>query len=168
MSEYRDSRTLEEIWFRDKVPEFGVIPDKERIPGTTVGFKYRTIVLTPMVFLPWLRSKLEATGVKFHRATVRSLDDLKAMGHDILINAAGIGPLRLEDVKDTKVQEVRGQTVLVKSKFDKLFVRNGDNYTYVFARGDGTTVLGGIKQFGSTEKQVDSDIRADVCALVMR
>ncbi|KAH8432770.1 FAD-dependent oxidoreductase [Aspergillus melleus] len=162
MNEYRDTKTLDQIWFAGKVPEFQVIPDEERLPGTTVGFRYRTIVLTPMVFLPWLRSKLEATGVKFQRATVRSLADLKEMGHDILINAAGIGPLRLKDVKDTKVQEVRGQTILVKSKFDKLFVRNGNNYTYAFARGDGTTVLGGIKQFGSAETQVDANIRADI------
>lgn len=162
MTEYRDSKTLDQIWIRDKVPEFRVIPATELLPGTTVGFKYKTVVITPMVFLPWLRSKLEAMGVKFQRMTVRSLGDLNGIGHDILINAAGIGPLRLEDVKDFNVQEVRGQTVVVKSKFDKLFVRNGDNYTYAFARGDGTTVLGGIKQFGSTKVEVDSDIRADV------
>ncbi|KAI9038305.1 uncharacterized protein KD926_010961 [Aspergillus affinis] len=162
MNEYRDTKTLDQIWFAGKVPEFRVIPEEDRLPGTTVGFKYRTIVLTPMVFLPWLRSKLEATGVKFQRTTVRSLADLKGIGHDILINAAGIGPLRLEDVKDTNVQEVRGQTILVKSKFGKLFVRNGHNYTYAFARGDGTTVLGGIKQFGSTETQVNPDIRTDI------
>lgn len=162
MTELRDSGSLDQIWYRNKVPDFQVLPPEALPAGAAVGVRYRTIVLTPMTFLPWMRAKLEANGVKFKRATVRSLADLSGLGHDVLINAAGIGPRRLTDVMDQRVQEVRGQTVLVKSDYDRLFIRRGKDYTYVFARQDGTAVLGGIKQFGNVDTKVDSELRADV------
>ncbi|KAL1986075.1 hypothetical protein VTN96DRAFT_6972 [Rasamsonia emersonii] len=162
MTELRDSGSLDQIWYRNKVPDFQVLPQEDLPAGAAVGVRYRTIVLTPMTFLPWMRAKLEANGVKFKRAHVRSLADLSGLGHDVLINAAGIGPRRLTDVMDQKVQEVRGQTVLVKSDYDKLFIRRGKDYTYVFARQDGTAVIGGIKQFGNVDTKVDSELRADI------
>ncbi|KAL1623329.1 hypothetical protein SLS56_008329 [Neofusicoccum ribis] len=105
---------------------------------------------------------LEAAGVVFKRVSVRSLADLKGMGHDILINATGWGSRFLRDVSDQDVEQVRGQTVLVKSDYDKIWIRRGQDYTYVLPRGDGTAILGGIKQFGDTNALVDSGLRADI------
>ncbi|KFA53821.1 hypothetical protein S40293_01727 [Stachybotrys chartarum IBT 40293] len=50
------------------------------------GFR---IVISPPVFLAWMRSHLEARGVKFRRIRVSSLGELKEYGHDILVNASG-------------------------------------------------------------------------------
>lgn len=107
-------------------------------------------VLTPTVFLPWLRGQLEAAGVAFKRVEVRSLEDLKGMGHDVLINATGWGARYLGDVADRDVEQVRGQTVLMKTNTDKVWTRRGKDYTYVIPRGDGTAILGGVKQYGNT------------------
>jgi glycine/D-amino acid oxidase-like deaminating enzyme len=48
------------------------------------------------------------------------------------------------------VQQIRGQTVLVKTPHDKIFMRHGNDYTYVIPRLDGTAILGGIKQVDQT------------------
>ena len=136
---------------------------KEELPADApFGMSYKSIILIPPVFLRWLRKRLETSGVKFVRRTVSSLGELHGMGHDILINATGIGSRYLTDVVDEKVQEVRGQTVLVESNFNKIWIRRGKDYTYALGRPDGTTILGGIKQFGSTITNVDDHLRADV------
>jgi D-amino-acid oxidase len=106
----------------------------------------KTIVLTPTTFLPWLAKRLKETGVAFLRKTVDSLADLKGLSHDVLVNATGCGAKFLHDVADSNVQQVRGQTILVKTGFDKVVMRHGKDYTYVIPRLDGTAILGGIKQ----------------------
>ncbi|KAJ9133707.1 Nucleotide-binding domain-containing protein [Pleurostoma richardsiae] len=152
----------EEIWYRNKVPGFRPL-QKEELPGNAPhGATFGSMVVTPMHFLPWLRKRLEETGVKFMRTTVASLDELKGLGHHILINASGTGPKYLTDIKDDKVLEVRGQTVLVKSPYNKCFMRRGKDYTYHIPRGDGTAILGGIKEYGSTAKEVSEATRNDI------
>ncbi|KAK7705978.1 hypothetical protein SLS57_009895 [Botryosphaeria dothidea] len=134
-----------------------------KIAGEFPESSVKSWVLTPTVFLPWLRGQLEAAGVAFKRVEVRSLEDLKGMGHDVLINATGWGARYLGDVADRDVEQVRGQTVLVKTDFDKVWTRRGRDYIYVISRGDGTAILGGIKQYGNTDTSVDSALREDVC-----
>lgn len=110
----------------------------------------KSVVLTPPVFLPWLAKRLKDSGVTFLRKDVKTLRELKGLGHDVLVNATGWGAKFLHDVADSKLQQVRGQTILAKSDFDKIVMRHGKDYTYVIPRLDGTAILGGIKQAGST------------------
>lgn len=84
------------------------------------------------------------------RKNLKSLADLKGSGHDVLVNATACGSRFLADVADPKVQEVRGQTMLVKTSYNKIFMRHGKDYTYVIPRLDGTAIIGGIKQVGNT------------------
>ncbi|KAL1639393.1 hypothetical protein SLS58_007974 [Diplodia intermedia] len=142
MHDLLDEKRPEDLWYYKKMPG--------------------TWVLTPPIFLVWLRSQLEASGVRFERVNVRSLADLKGMGHDVLINASGWGARFLGDVADQNVDQVRGQTVLVRTDFDKIWIRRGKDYTYVLPRGDGTAILGGIKQYGNNDTSVDSDLRDDI------
>ncbi|KAJ6024742.1 hypothetical protein N7540_005539 [Penicillium herquei] len=162
MHDLMDFTPLENVWYRDKLPGFRILRKDELPAGAPFGMAYQTIVLTPSVFLPCMRARLEKTGVKFLRMTVQSLSDLRDLGHDYLINAAGIGPRYLRDVMDQTVQEVRGQTILVKSDFDKIWIRRGKDYTYALGRQDGTTILGGIKQFDNKETGVDDELRDDI------
>ncbi len=113
-------------------------------------FVDKSVVITPAVFLPWLRKRLEVAGVKFVRKDLKSLSDLKGFGHEVLVNATGFGARFLADVADQGVKQIRGQTVLVKTGHDKIFMRHGKDYTYVIPRLDGTAILGGIKQVGET------------------
>lgn len=96
--------------------------------------------------------RLEASGVKFKRMTVGSLSSLKCLGHDVLINASGLGALKLRDVKpDPELKTVFSQLVLVKTDYDRIFMRHGKDYseayTYVLPRLDGTAALGGIREY---------------------
>lgn len=85
-------------------------------------------------------------GVQFKRTTLNSLADARSLGHDVLINATGFGSRFLRDVKDDNIEMIRGQTILVKHDYDKLFMRDtGDTYTYAIPRLDGTVILGGTR-----------------------
>ncbi|KAI0188259.1 nucleotide-binding domain-containing protein [Astrocystis sublimbata] len=157
-----DHIPLEKVWYRDKLPGFRILTKDELPEGAPFGVAYTSWIVTPPVFLPWMRNRLEANGVKFKRVNVRALSDLKEMGHDILINATGVGARYLEDVKDMQMTEVRGQTVLVKTNYPKIWTRRGKDYTYHLPRGDGTAIIGGIKEYGSIAKTVDPEIRKDI------
>ena len=110
------------------------------------------MVINPWIFLPWFRRQLENTsGVKFIRKEVQSLSELKGFGHDVLINASGVGSYSLQDVRDPDVQAIRGQTILVRHGYNKSFQRDdATGYTYAIPRLDGTVILGGVRQFGRT------------------
>lgn len=110
----------------------------------------KTVVITPAVFLPWLRERLEKSGVKFVRRDLKSLADLKGSGFDVLVNATSLGARYLADVADEHMVQVRGQTILAKTDYNKVFMRHGKDYTYVIPRLDGTAILGGIKQPGQS------------------
>lgn len=162
MIDIMDHTPLTDVWYKDRVPGFRVMKKEELPVDAHFGVTYGSIIVTPVRFLPWIRQRLEANGVKFLRADIKSLSELQGMGHDVLINATGAGPKYLTDLKDDKVQEVRGQTVLVRSDYDKCWVRRGDDYTYCLSRRDGTCVLGGIKLYDDTTTGVDPAIRNDV------
>ncbi|KAH8888006.1 nucleotide-binding domain-containing protein [Thozetella sp. PMI_491] len=162
MVDIMDFIPMEKIWYRYKMPGFRVLSKDELPADAPFGVTYGSFILTPATFLPWMRSRLEANGVQFKRMHVRALSDLRGMGHDVLINATGVGARYLADVKDMQMQEVRGQTVLVKTNYDKIWIRRGKDYTYCLPRGDGTAILGGIKQYGSAVKKVDEDLRGDI------
>jgi D-amino-acid oxidase len=162
MNDFHDDKTIDQIWYKGKLPEFRIM-EKETLPkGVKLGMSYKTVVLTPAVFLPWLRRRLEDSGVVFKRGIFDKLDEVKRMGQDVVVNASGWGPKFLGDIRDQNVQLVRGQTVHVKSNYDKIYMRHGKDYTYAISRLDGTCILGGIKQYGQTEPEVDMDLQQDV------
>ena len=165
MHELFDTGSLEgRVWYRYKIPGFAELPRNELPEDVAFGIRYETIALSPTTFLPWMRGRLEAAGVQFKRAHVRSLADLRGLGHDVLVNATGTGARFLADVKDANMQEVRGQSLLVKSDYGNLLTRRGRrDYTYIFPRGDGTAILGGIKQYDNNDTHVDEYLRSDVC-----
>lgn len=101
--------------------------------------------MSPATFLPWLRQTLEDRGVTFVRKTIGALADLKLLGYDVVVNASGLGARHLRDVADQLVHPVRGQTVLVKTDFEKIVARYGAGSTYTIPRLDGTAILGGFK-----------------------
>jgi D-amino-acid oxidase len=107
------------------LPGFRVLTKEELPADAPFGVTYGDFIITPTVFLSWMRRRLGASGVKFKRMHVRALSDLRGMGHSILINATGVGAKYLADVKDQQMQEVRGQTVLVKTNHEKIWIRRG-------------------------------------------
>ncbi|KAL2173994.1 FAD dependent oxidoreductase-like protein [Thermothelomyces heterothallicus CBS 202.75] len=152
-------------WFRDRVPGFEVLDEGEgggEEDGARV--RYGSVVLTPAVFLPWLRRRLEEDGVRFVRiAEVGALADLAHLGHDVLVNASGLASSTLRDVKDDLVITDRTWVAVVRSDYRDAFVRRGNGvYTYVFGRGDGTAVVGGVSEPTTGELKSKEEIHQDL------
>lgn len=151
--------------FMKRVPGFRVL---EGLGEGLVGAGYESVVVDPGVFLPWLRKKLEADGVRFQRiGTVTSLGEINGMGlgHDVLINASGAASLTLEDVRDEGVVVDRTYTVVVKLEYDGMFVRREKGqYTYMFGRGDGTAVVGGLSEPVDMPARKREEVHQDVSA----
>ncbi|KAJ0271084.1 hypothetical protein CBS470a_013319, partial [Colletotrichum nupharicola] len=156
-----DGSSEDQVWYANKLPDYRVLSKDELPSGASFGMAYKSIIITPSTYLAWVRNRLEATGVKFQRLSVNSLSDLRGMGHDLLINCTGVGARYLTDVADLDMQEVRGQTILVKSDFNKIWIRRGKDYTYALGRPDGTAILGGLKIFDSVDTEVDDDLRSN-------
>ncbi|KAJ8119668.1 hypothetical protein ONZ43_g3433 [Nemania bipapillata] len=158
-----------ELWYHDRLPGYEILDaGKFALEGEktqpAVAVQYSNFVITPAVFLSWLRKRLEEAGVKFQRIpAVKSLADLEYLGHDVLINASGHASATLEDVRDEKIITDRTYVTLVRSKYDKSFVRrSATEYTYIFGRHDDTAVLGGISEPVENGVKSSETIRADL------
>lgn len=118
------------------------------------------------MYLPWLRAQLEARGVNFVRAEVASVKEASQLApSELVVNASGNGAKFLQDVNDTDCVQVRGQTMLVRCAAPDIHIRHAlrwDEYTYVLPRGDGTAIMGGIKEFGSIDPVVDDELKRAV------
>ena len=89
--------------------------------------------------------------MEFQRKDLTALSEACVPDAHVLINATGVGSLALTDINDQEVQSVRGQTIVVRSDYAKSFMRDsGKDYTYAIPRLDGTVILGGIREVGST------------------
>ncbi|KAH7142163.1 hypothetical protein EDB81DRAFT_723433 [Dactylonectria macrodidyma] len=152
-----------DVWWKDYVPEFRYLSKNELPKGTKSGIAYTTLVMNPAILLPWMKRKLESQGVKFKRMSLVSLSDVRSLGHDVVINATGNGSKFLADIKDEAIEENRGQIMVVKHPYKKYFMRDdGENYTYVIPRLDGTVILGGVRQPNVHSPNVDLEVEKDI------
>ncbi|KAK4168162.1 D-amino-acid oxidase [Cladorrhinum sp. PSN259] len=151
-----------QVWYKDRVPGYSETQNEQ---GGLVT-RYESVVVDPSKLLVWLRNELENQGVEFKRiGKVESLRQVKMMaGGEVLINASGMGSRDLKDVGDEHVVGDRTYCVRVESKFTEMFVRRGKGhqYTYVFGRGDGTAVLGGVSVPVEEEVKTAEDVRAEI------
>ncbi|KAK3291198.1 FAD dependent oxidoreductase [Chaetomium fimeti] len=137
------------VWYNGRVPEFEVLVEGGGGEGgEEARVRLGGVVVTPEVFLGWMVERLRERGVRFVRVgEFEGLGRLAATGHDVLVNASGVGSRELEDVRDEQVVTDRTYVTVVKSDFQEAFVHRGDGvYTYIFGRGDGTAVVGGVSE----------------------
>ncbi len=152
-------QTAQGVWFGGKVVGYEVLSE-----GEEVMVRYGSVVLDPGVFLPWLRKMLEEDGIKFERiGEVKSLGELSERGHDVLINASGVASMTLEDVRDEKLVMDRTHVTVVRSDFQSAYVHRGPGvYTYIFGRGDGTAVVGGLSELVQNGATPQGQVHEDV------
>lgn len=166
MTEIMDRGTKEDVWYAGKIPEFRFLSKEELPKGAIYGMKYKTVVLTPQKFLTWLYKRLQARGIKFRRTRVYSLAELKGLGHDVLINASGIGAEGLKDVMEKNLTPWRLQCVVAKAPptYDRLFIRRGDRgyYSTAFSRLDGTVYVGGVLTENDRDLSISEEQRKKV------
>lgn len=156
MCEIMEYGSPDDIWYARLLPGYGLLKQEELPPRAVFGVTYQTVVISPPVFLPWLRSRLEARGVQFQRAKVESLADLRHLKHHILINATGAQSRNLQDVADKSLVSYWLQSIIIKSDFHGAYIYRGKNgfYFNMFGRGDGTAYIGGIKDMGSAARDI--------------
>lgn len=165
MTEIMDDGDPATVWYQGKVPGFRFLAPSELPRGAKFAMQFQTLVITPPTFLTWFREHLEQRGVRFQRTYVKSLRDLKGMGHDVLINATGFGAVKLLDVEESHITPIRQQNIrLRKDGYNRCYIRRGPNgyYSTAFARGDGTIYMGGIKTTGDSDLSSYEDQRKEV------
>lgn len=168
MTEYRDDQDNDSnVWYKTLVPNYKVMSKSELPSGITLGLKYTTLAMNPLLLLPWLKKELDARGVKFVRAEVKSLDEARAIAKSkLVVNASGVGARHL--ARDDSVKPVRGQTMFVKTDFDQLVMLEGSEYTYIIPRAlSGGVIIGGVKS-SRTDTEVDVALKSDILRRINR
>jgi D-amino-acid oxidase len=162
MTEYRDDRTDDsKLWYKTLMPDYRVLPSSELPTGVTLGVKYTTVAMNPLLLLPWLKGELDGRGVRFLRTEVSSVEEARKLAKaKMIVNASGVGAQKLAN--DEAVRPVRGQTMFVKTDFSELVMREGSEYTYVIPRmGSGGVIMGGIKS-DRLDAEVDVELKSDI------
>ncbi|KAH7145512.1 FAD dependent oxidoreductase [Dactylonectria estremocensis] len=144
------------VWFQSRIPGFRFLSPSELPAAATWGMTYKSIIISPPVFLKWLRAQLQERGIVFKHVSVQSLDELKGLGHDILVNATGASSKHMVGVADKSLVPVRLQSIVMEKKWDQGFIYRGrDGYYFnIFARPDGTCYLGGFKDVGADDRTI--------------
>jgi len=152
------------VWYKDFMPGFKKIPSSDLSKGVLLGFEYQTVVIHPLIYLQWLKDRLTASGVTFVRKELNHISDVRDIVPqvDVVVNASGVGAKYLGGVQDDLVQELRGQTMLVRTDETTVICRIGDVYAYSIPRLDGTAIIGGISQPGNTSTELDPSLRAEI------
>ncbi|KAJ4365471.1 hypothetical protein N0V95_000406 [Ascochyta clinopodiicola] len=174
------------IWYDELVGGLRNL-EKDELPEDAVfGLEFpSTFRINTQVYLQWLQSQALSKGIKLVRRQISSVKELLASQPDttLVLNATGLGALKLEDVKDTNMYPTRGQTVLVaepKEPMKRMYEYGRTYYrspkridpttTYVFPRTlGGGVILGGSRQDNDWSNEWDSELEAQIlqrsCAL---
>ncbi|KAM6508295.1 hypothetical protein FALCPG4_018169 [Fusarium falciforme] len=51
MTEIMDIGSPDDVWYQNKVPDFRFLSEEELSPGAKYGMKYKTLVITPQIFV---------------------------------------------------------------------------------------------------------------------
>jgi D-amino-acid oxidase len=162
--------------------------EKEKgIPeGAVMGVKYQSICLNVPQHLKNLMERVRKAGVDVIKANVNVSGGLEGVVRDArrvlvesnkdvneelfaLVNCTGLGARHfVGNLEAEKLFPIRGQIIIVKGEatmdrtyddFPSLSSSTDDELTYVIPRpGSGTTVLGGCKQAGNWDPNVDEEL----------
>lgn len=155
----RETRNLEcsgatgEPWWAPAAREVRYLPAPE--PWTR-EVRFRAPLVEMDVYLPWLRERLLAAGVRVLRRRVDRLEEALVEA-PVVVNATGLAAGAL--CGDPEVVPARGQIVLVANPGVVTSVRaEGDPGTYVHPRSR-DVVLGGTWQEGNWNTTPDPAVR---------
>ncbi|KXS98301.1 hypothetical protein AC578_6837 [Pseudocercospora eumusae] len=159
----------EDAWFSSVVPNFRVLPKSDLPRGIEGGTAFTSVCINPAIYLPWLVSELLKLGAVMKRGIASHVADAAKLHHtgktaDLVVNATGLGSLKLEGVADTKMYPARGQIVLVRNEAGVMASTSGtddgpDEAVYIMQRAaGGGTILGGCLQKGNWESQPDPNL----------
>ncbi|KAL9545882.1 hypothetical protein MBANPS3_006936 [Mucor bainieri] len=151
-------------WWKSLVPTFQKIDQEELPDHISVGYHYTTVLINPLVYLPWLLKQYLAMGGKHKKQQIERISDVISDDVDIVVNCTGVRAKDLGGVMDTDIVPTRGQNVIIKAPHIRrtISMLKRDSYTYVIPRCDGTVVLGTTKDTGSSDPKIDSNTTKDI------
>lgn len=167
-----DALFTEDPWYKTMFDDYrdlspGELPTATA-PDVASGSEFTTVVINPMLYLPWLVGRCRANGVVLRRAQLRHISEAAGLSSaggpaDVVVNATGLMSCRLGGVADRAVYPVRGQVVVVGNEAPHALATSGtddgvdgDEVCYMMTRASGGgTVLGGTYQKGQWESQPD-------------
>ncbi|KAI7895817.1 uncharacterized protein EV154DRAFT_493866 [Mucor mucedo] len=160
---YEEEATKDQLdpWWKTVVPTFQMIDRAELPKGISFGYYYTTVVINPLVYLPWLMNQFLNLGGLCQRQTVHDLSDV-ITGVDIVVNCTGIRAKEL--THDASLIPTRGHNVLVKAPHIRktMSMVRKKNYTYVIPRTDGTVILGTTKDEHGNAAEVNEKTTLDI------
>ena len=144
-------------WSED-IAAFRILDDSEIPEGYVFGWQFRAPVIEMQLYMPWLRSRVEALGGSFVQSFV---DDLSEVSGEVVVNCVGLGAREL--CGDEEVRPVRGQVIFIdQDPGIGHFDQQPETLTYTIPRSD-VTVLGGTAQVDDW----GMDIRAEDDKLIL-
>ena len=127
-------------WSED-IAAFRILDDSEIPEGYVFGWQFRAPVIEMPLYMPWLRSRVEALGGSFVQSFV---EDLNEVSGEVVVNCVGLGARELCDDED--VRPARGQIIFIdQDPGIGHFDQQPETLTYTIPRSD-VTVLGGTAQ----------------------
>ncbi|KAF4124930.1 D-amino-acid oxidase [Geosmithia morbida] len=159
-------------WFSTLFDDYRELEAHEVIPGCTSGCEFTSVCINVPVYLSWLVGQIVRNGGVLKRGVVGHIREARRMSHtgreaSVVVNASGLGSLRLGGVEDGRMTPLRGQTVVVRNEADAMMVvappydhdHGHDPPTdivYMMTRAaGGGTVLGGTLEEGRWDSQPD-------------
>ncbi|OSS53068.1 hypothetical protein B5807_02063 [Epicoccum nigrum] len=161
------------VWYDELVGGLRKLDQTELPQGAVFGLEFpSTFRINTQVYLQWLLSQALSKGVKLERREVKSVKEVLTLHPDtsLVLNATGLGALKLEDVRDTNMYPTRGQTVLIaepKTPLKRMYFhspkRIDPTTTYVFPRTlGGGVILGGSRQDNDWSNEWDPELEAQI------
>jgi D-amino-acid oxidase len=142
-------------WWAGAVPSLEAA--SELPAGYAAGWSARVPVADMGVYLPWLRSRVEALGGTVTRMALAALPDQA----EVVVNASGLGARLLG--ADDSVVPVRGQVVVVEQVGLEEWWLDSTGPTYVVPRGR-DVVVGGTDTEGVWDRRPDPAVAREVLA----
>ncbi|GGC64837.1 NAD(P)/FAD-dependent oxidoreductase [Chelatococcus reniformis] len=126
------------------------------------GREYRTWLIDPTILLPRLVADLRKAAVRFEPRTLHTVDDVRALPAQIIVNCTGLGAGTL--FGDQNVVPIRGQLVILNnpSKIKYFFSGGCDaDAAYLFARSS-DIVVGGTYEYNEAGAPSDEGAYATI------
>lgn len=166
-------------WYQQMMPDFRELEASELPPGQDSGCSFTSVCLNVPMYLSWLVGQCVRNGVVFQRAVLRDLAEARGLSHtgqpaDVVVNATGLGSLKLGGVRDATMAPARGQLVLVRNDRPSMLVTSSvddgsGEVLYVMQRAcGGGTIIGGTYDIGNWESQPDPNIAARIMSRAVR
>ncbi|KAJ2805902.1 hypothetical protein H4R21_001089 [Coemansia helicoidea] len=144
------------------------IPRAEWPEHAYFGYTYESLIVNVPRYLMWLRQHFCALGGVIRQAELAHICDSPAVAGVpavAVVNCAGLGCQAL-GVNDAAMFPTRGQTLLVQAPMVDFTATapaaRSDRATYVIPRGDGTVVIGGVFEQGSTVASEDPETTDEI------